>query len=130
MEEIRKYPNMAGATSAEIACEMVRILDEKKGEDIKLFHVEAHTVVTDYYVLATGRSNTHIRALCDDLAEEMERRCVSPFHIEGKDGGAWILLDYGSVIVHLFDATSRAYYHLERLQPEDSEVDVKEIFCR
>ncbi|MBR5044916.1 MAG: ribosome silencing factor, partial [Clostridia bacterium] len=83
--------------------------------------------IADYYVIVTGRSSTQIKALADDLVYEMGRRDVPCAHIEGRDGGAWILCDFGSVIVHIFDRESREYYRLERLASPDAEVDVSDL---
>ena len=85
------------------------------------------TVIADYYVIVTGRSSTQIKALSDDLVYEMGRREVPCAHVEGRDGGAWILCDFGSVIVHIFDRESREYYRLERLASPDAEVDVSDL---
>ena len=120
-------PSMSDAEPLDLAREAAKILLNKKASQLKLLSVSDVTVIADYYVIVTGRSSTQIKALADDLVYEMGRRNVPCAHIEGRDGGAWILCDFGSVIVHVFDRESREYYRLERLASPDAEVDVSEL---
>lgn len=120
-------PDLSGATSREIAEEIVRILDRKGGANLCLYHVEDDTVLTDYYIIAGGRSSTHVRALADDIDYEMGRRSVHARGMEGHDAGAWVLIDFYQVIVHIFDPVSRDYYHLERLLKEENRIDIQTI---
>jgi len=120
-EELKKAP------SENLAREAVRVLIEKKALDVKLFNVEGKTSVTDYYVNATGRSSTQVSALSDDLAEEIGMKGRDPLRVEGRAGNAWILVDYGDVIVNVFDKPSREFYNLDRHLPEGSEVDISDI---
>ena len=95
--------------------EIVKVLDEKKAIDITAIKTEEVTIVSDYFVIASGTSNTHVKSLADDVEYEIKQRLgVDPQHIEGRATG-WILLDYGSVIVHIFGHEDREYYNLERL---------------
>ncbi len=115
-------------TPYELAGEVIRVLDEKQAHDMLLYHVTDITVVTDYYVLCTGRSTTHVKALADDVAELLEQRMgVAPAHVEGRNDGTWVLLDFGSVIVHIFTRDTREFYKLERLYPEATQVDFAEF---
>lgn len=111
----------------ELSCEIVRLLDEKQAEDLHLYHVTDVTVVTDYYVVCTARSTTHLKALADDLEERMVEKGAPAAHIEGRAGGAWILLDFSSVIVHVMTRDTRDFYKLERLYPEESRVDITSL---
>ena len=81
----------------------VAVLDNKKAMDIKALEITDLTVVADYFIIATGTSGTHIRALADEVEDALTKLGVEPNHIEGKTTG-WILLDYGTVIIHLFTA--------------------------
>ena len=118
---------MKDAEPLDLAREAAKILLNKKAAQLKLLSVSDVTVIADYYVIVTGRSSTQIKALSDDLVYEMGRRDVPCAHIEGRDGGAWILCDFGPVIVHIFDRESREYYRLERLASPDAEVDVSDL---
>ncbi len=124
MEEIK---DMRQASSAELAEEMVKLLYKKGAEDIQLFRVEEDTTLTDYHLLATGRSSTHVRSLSDDLDYEMTQRNATLRGIEGAGGGNWVLLDFYSVIVHVFDRESRENYRLERLQKVENQVDISHL---
>lgn len=113
-------------TSFETAKNIVKILDNKKAMDIDLIQTQELTIVSDYFVIANGTSNTHVRALADEVEEEMSKLGVEPDHIEGRATG-WILLDYGCVLVHIFDPQSREYYSLERLWGDATKVDISDI---
>ncbi len=107
-----------------LAQQTVRILYRKKAHHLRLFHVKDDTVITDYEVIATGRSSTHLKSLADDLCADLNEQGICASHVEGRDGGAWILVDLGCVIVHLFDEASRSYYNLERLRRQETLVDI------
>ncbi|MBR0348257.1 MAG: ribosome silencing factor [Acutalibacteraceae bacterium] len=113
-------------TSLETAKNIVKILDNKKAMDIDLIQTQELTIVSDYFIIANGTSNTHVRALADEVEEEMTKLGVEPDHIEGRATG-WILLDYGCVLVHVFDPQSREYYNLERLWGDAAKVDISDI---
>ena len=100
----------------EIAAAAAEILDNKKGMDVTTLEVGEQTILADYFVLATATSNTHVRALTDELEFKLrEDMGIRPDHIEGAEGNAWVLLDYGCVVVHIFTAKGREFYKLERL---------------
>lgn len=91
-------------------------LDSKKGLDVTLLEVSEQTVLADYFVLATGTANTHVRALADEVEFKLKEELgVEPQHIEGTSGNSWTLLDYGCVVVHVFTSQARDFYKLERL---------------
>ena len=113
----------------ELALLAVRALYSKQGFDVKRYHVEDSTIITDYYVICTGRSTTHIKALADEAVYRLDLGGVHAAHIEGRETGSWILLDFGSVIAHVFSRDDRDYYKLERLLPEGTEVDVTDFLA-
>ena len=91
-------------------------LDSKKGMDVTLLAVSEQTILADYFVLATGTANTHVRALADEVEFKLKEELgVEPQHIEGTSGNSWTLLDYGCVVVHVFTSQARDFYKLERL---------------
>ncbi len=95
---------------------MKAILEDKKGRDIEAISLEGKTTLADYFVIATGGSMPHIRALADELQLQMKTLYgVVPDHIEGYEGGRWILLDYLDIVVHVFHEEDRGYYSLEKL---------------
>ena len=113
-------------TSLETAKSIVKILDNKKAMDLELIETQELTIVSDYFIIASGTSNTHVRSLADEVEEEMSKLGVEPDHIEGRATG-WILLDYGCVLVHIFDPQSREYYNLERLWGDATKVDISDL---
>ena len=122
-----KNQDLKGAESEALAREAVRILLEKKAVDVRLYNVEGKTSVTDFYVNATGRSSIQVAALSDYVSDLIGERGRDPLRVEGRAGNSWILVDYGDVIVNVFDRQSREFYNFDRLIPEGSEIDVSDI---
>lgn len=113
--------------SKDLVLEIVKVLDEKKAIDITAIKTEEVTIVSDYFVIASGTSNTHVKSLADDVEYEIKERFgIDPQHIEGRTTG-WILLDYGSIIVHVFGHEDREYYNLERLWADASIMDLSDV---
>ena len=99
----------------QMAIDAARLLDEKKAQDILLLDVHEMTVITDYMVIATGRSVPQVKALAENVEEELAKIDVFPKRREGYTEGRWCVLDYGDVMVHVFHEQDREYYQLERL---------------
>lgn len=94
----------------------VATLDNKKGMDVTALEVTEQTVLADYFVLATGTSNTHVRALTDEVEFQIKEQLgIAPDHIEGTGGNSWTLMDYGCVTINIFTTQAREFYKLERL---------------
>lgn len=110
---------MKGLDFAKKVCET---LDNHKAEDIVLMDVTGKTEVADFYVIASGRSMTHTRALIEHVEEEMDKLGVAPVRREGVREGRWAVLDYGDVLVHIFNDETRLFYHLEKLWGDDSNI--------
>ena len=112
-------------TSRESAIVLAKALDSKKGMEIKVLKTEELTTLADYFVLATGSSNTQINALVDNVEKVItEQAGEEPLHREGYRGGTWVLLDYGCLAVHVFSAEAREFYGLERLWRDGKSVDL------
>lgn len=114
-------------TANEIARAAVAVLIEKKGIAVSLYEVGEENPLTDFYVNSTGRSMSHVSSLADDLVDKLSELGVNALRVEGKRGDGWILVDYGSVIVNVFDRESREFYNLDRLMPAESIRDITEI---
>ncbi len=110
----------------ELMKNIVATLDNKKATDIKSLEITELTSVADYFVIATGTSGTHIRALADEVQDTLTKQGVEPKSVEGKSTG-WILLDYGTVVVHVFTPDQRELYSLEHLWGDAKEVDISAI---
>ena len=109
-----------------IAQKITEILSDKKAVDIELIPVAEKTTLADYFVVATGTSTTHIKALSDEVEFVLKNEMgIVPDHIEGLSTGRWVLLDYKDIIVHIFHPEERVHYSLEKLwltkRPETSE---------
>lgn len=105
---------------------IVKVLDSKKAENIKVIKTSEHTVISDYFIVANGTSNTHVKALADEVEFEMSKNGIEPLHVEGRATG-WILLDYNEVLVHVFTKESRDFYNLEKLWSDAEIIDISDI---
>ncbi len=110
------------------AKEAVKLLIERKALDIKMYDVSEKSPMTDYYINATGRASTHVMSLADEVDDKLCRLGKSLLHMEGKSGGAWLLCDFGDIIVNIFDKPSREFYDLDRLFSPDSLVDIQDCY--
>ena len=115
--------------SKTLAEKIVSVLLEKDGLDVKMNYVKDTSSVTDYYVNVTGRSSTNVMALADEVVYQVELLGREPDHIEGRDGRAWVLVDYTDVVLNVFDKQSREFYNFDRLLPEESLVDISHIIA-
>ena len=111
-EEIK---SLVGAAPEELAAAIAEILDNKKARDVKVIKVADKTIIADYFVIANGNSNTHVRSLADEVEYKLGLAGLDPAHFEGRDSNNWRALDYSSVIVHIFDREAREFYNLDKL---------------
>lgn len=113
--EKEELASLENATPEELARAIAEVLDSKKGRDIKTVHVADKTVIADWFVLCTGNSSTQVKALIGEVEYKLGLRGVEPIRTEGRDNGSWIILDYASVIVHIFSREARDFYNLDKL---------------
>ena len=111
--------------SLQLATAIAKVLDKKKASDVKVLKVRDLTVLTDYFVIATGTSSTHVKSLAEEVEFQLDQQGVKTLCTEGYDSKNWILLDYGSVLVHVFVPEARQFYNLENLWADAEPVDVK-----
>ena len=112
--------------SKTLAIEIAKILDKKKAVDVRVLKVESLTVLTDYFVIASGTSTTQVGALADEVEYELSQKGIEPYTTEGFDSKNWVLLDYSSVIVHVFVPNTRTHYDLEHLWADGEPMDISE----
>ena len=112
-------------TSLETAKMAVKALDSKKALDIKVIKIQDISAIADYFVIATGTSSTHVKALADELEAQLDEAGISVSHVEGYRSNSWILLDYVDVVVHVFSDEAREYYDLERLWQDGEIIDIE-----
>ena len=110
-----------------IAYEVTKALDEKKGIDIKLLKIDRVSSLADYFLICTGTSNTHVKTLCDYAEYTLENMGETMLSREGHRGNAWELLDYGTIVVHVFTEEARKFYDLERLWADAEQIDLSQI---
>lgn len=113
------------------ALEMARVayqaLDEKKGEDIRVIDISGISVIGDYFVITNGTSDSQVRALVDNVEEKMHKAGYELKEQEGNNSGTWVLLDYGDLIIHIFDRENRPFYNLERIWSDGKDVEMNEL---
>ena len=114
-------------TAKEVAYQVTQALDAKKGMNITLLKIDRVSSLADYFLICTGTSSTPVKTLCDYAEYTMEQLGETMLGREGHRGNTWELLDYGSVVVHVFTEEAREFYDLERLWADAEVVDLKEI---
>ena len=101
--------------SVEMAQLAIAALEDKKAEDIRIIDISGVSVIADYFIIAGGSNRSQIQALCDNVDDKLGRKGHAVRQIEGYDNANWILMDFGDVIVHIFDKENRFLYDLERI---------------
>ena len=114
-------------STKEVAYQVTKALDDKKGKDIQLLRIADVSSLADYFLICTGTSNTHVKTLCDYAEYTMEQLGEPMLGREGHRGNSWELIDYGSIVVHVFTDEARKFYDLERLWADAEFVDLKDI---
>ena len=108
-------PSLKEASPLELACAIGEVLDNKKGHEVRVLHVEEKTSIADYFVLCTGNSGTQVKALAGEVEFKLEQRQVVADNVEGRGNNSWIVVDYGNVVVHIFSREARDFYNLDKL---------------
>ncbi len=114
-EEYAALPTLVGADPCTLANEIAKVLDSRRGRDVKVLSVEDKTEIADYFVLCTGNSGTHVKSLMGEVEHKISLRGVEPYHIEGRDNSSWLIADYCHVLVHIFSREAREFYNLDKL---------------
>ncbi|MBQ3393481.1 MAG: ribosome silencing factor [Lachnospiraceae bacterium] len=105
----------------------IAALEEKKAVDIRMIDISEVSVLADYFVIAGGSSRTQIQALADEVSRKLEMAGAEAKQIEGYQNAGWVLLDFGDVIIHIFDSENRLMYDLERIWRDGKQVDPETI---
>ena len=109
-----------GMNPEEMALLIAKMLLDKRAEELLVLAIGHLTVIAEHMVIANGRSMLQVKALADTVEEQLQEKGISPLRREGYPEGRWIVIDYGSVLVHIFHEQEREYYHLERLWMDGS----------
>lgn len=113
--------------SKEITKLAMKALEDKKAEDIKIIDISEVSVLADYFIIASGSNRSQIQALTDNVEEQLGRNGVHVKQIEGYDAANWILMDFGDIIVHIFDRENRLFYDLERIWRDGKMMELSEF---
>ncbi len=97
-------------------------ISEKKGKDISVLNLKGQTVIADYFVIASGGSSSQVKALAENTEEKLAEKGFEPIRKEGIKEGKWAILDYGDIIVHIFEDSLRDYYALDKLWEKGSNI--------
>lgn len=107
-------------STRELALQIAGIIDDKRGEDIIILQVDHLTSIADYFIVAHGRNNIQVRAISEEIEDKLSEQGIEPRRKEGAQDARWVVIDYASVIVHIFHPEDREYYHIERLWMDGS----------
>jgi len=113
--------------SLEMAKLAIAALEDKKAEDIKVIDISEVSVLADYFIIAGGSNRSQIQAMCDNVDEKLGRAGFPSKQTEGYDTANWVLLDFGDVIVHIFDKENRLLYDLERIWRDGKQIDIENM---
>lgn len=119
--------NQATKQGKEMARIAYNALDEKKGEDIKIIDIGGVSVIADYFLIANGSNESQVRALVDNVESELNKAGYFVKQREGYGLGNWVLLDFGDIIVHVFDKENRLFYDLERIWRDGKTLSVESL---
>lgn len=103
------------------------VLDDKKADDIELIEITKLTILADYFAIASANNTTHVKALADEIEFKLKEKGVYPQRVEGYSAANWIVVDYGTVIVHIFYTETREFYNLGRLWQDGEKIDIQEL---
>lgn len=105
----------------------IQALEDKKAENIKVIDISDISTIADYFIIASGKNHNQIQALCDNVEETLGRAGAAMKQMEGYKSASWILMDYGDIIVHIFDTENRLFYDLERIWRDGKEIEAEEL---
>ena len=114
-------------TTKTMAATAYEALNEKKGEDIKIIQISEISIMADYFIIASAGSTPQVQALINNVEEKMHEQGYSVKRIEGTKNSSWVLMDYGDVVVHIFDREDRLFYDLERIWSDGKMIDPSQL---
>ena len=113
--------------SAELARLAIAALEDKKAEDVRVIDIGDVSVLADYFIIASGNNRIQVQAMADEVEDRLGRAGAIPKQIEGYQAGNWVLLDFGDVIIHIFDAQNRLFYDLERIWKDGTQISPDQL---
>ena len=115
MKDIKDIKKLAGI--------VINALEDKKAEDIRVIDISEISILADYFIIASGSNSRQIQAFADEIEQKLAKEDCHLKQVEGYDSANWILLDFGDIIVHLFDQENRTFYNLERIWRDGKQID-------
>ena len=102
-------------------------LDDKQAEDIRVININEISTIADYFVIANAKNSQHLNAIVDDVLDELAKEGIHEISIEGNYTSGWVLIDFGDIILHVFDRENRLFYNLEKMWKDGKEMDISEF---
>ena len=118
---------MKEMNAKEMAKMAIEALEDKKAEDIRIIDISEVSVIADYFIIASGGNRNQIQTLCDNVQETLGRAGCPERQTEGYQTANWILMDFGDVIVHIFDRENRRLYDLERIWRDGKQMEIEDL---
>ncbi len=114
-------------TSKELAKIAYNALDDKKGVNISIIDISEISTIADYFIIAGGNNENQVKALADNVEEQLYKAECTPNHIEGYSNANWILMDFNDIIVHVFNEEDRLFYDLERIWRDGKQINITDL---
>ncbi len=118
---------MENKNAKEMARMAIQALEDKKAEDIRVIDISEVSVIADYFIIASGSNRNQVQTLCDNVQETLGRAGYPERQTEGYQTANWILLDFGDLIVHIFDRENRRLYDLERIWRDGRQMEIQDL---
>ncbi len=115
------------AVSKDMCARIYKALDDKKGEDIKILDIHEVSILADYFIIAHGNNSNHVTAMIDEVQDKLCEAGYDEAKLEGYGDGTWVLMDFGRVVVHVFQKEARLFYDLERIWSDSRQVSLDDI---
>lgn len=115
--------------SKEMAKKALEALEDKKAKDIRILDISAVSVLADYFLIASGSNRNQVQAMVDNVEEKLHEAGFDPRQVEGYQTANWVLLDYGDIIIHVFDEENRLFYDLERIWRDGSLIQAEDLLA-
>ncbi len=109
-----------------VASQIAKLAFSKKAFNVLIMDLREISPIADFFVIASGHTDTHVRAISDGIAEGLTKKKIKPWHVEGYEHGRWVLLDFVDIVVHVFDEDTRNYYALERIWGDAPVIEAKD----
>lgn len=118
---------MEQLSSKEMTRIAVKALEDKKGQDIRIIDIQNVSVLADYFIISSGSNSNQVQAMVDNVEEELHKAGFELKQREGQASASWVLLDFGDIIVHVFDKQNRLFYDLERIWKDGRDIRIEDL---